>query len=44
MSIDERIEVEREKLHKLIEDNAKYDTIVKQSKALDKLIVEKMRQ
>lgn len=44
MNIDERIEVEREKLHKLIEENAEYDTIVKQSKALDKLIAEKMRQ
>ena len=44
MKIDELIEVEREKLNKLIEDNAEYDIIVKQSKALDKLIAEKMRQ
>lgn len=44
MSIDERIEAEREELHKLIEQNAEYDTIVKQSEALDKLISKKMRQ
>lgn len=44
MKIDELIEVEREKLHRLIEDNADKKDILKQSKALDKLIAEKMRQ
>lgn len=44
MNIDERIEIEREKLNKLIEDNAEYNIIVQQSQVLDKLIVEKMRQ
>jgi len=44
MDIDKRIEAEREKLNKLIEDNAEYDIIVKQSQALDELIIEKMRQ
>ena len=44
MNIDERIEVERTKLEKLIEDNADYNVILKQSQKLDKLIVEKMRQ
>ncbi len=44
MNIDERIEVEREKLHKLIEENADKNDILKQSKVLDKLIAEKMRQ
>lgn len=44
MELDERIEVEREKLNKLIEDNVEYDIIVKQSQVLDELIVEKMRQ
>lgn len=44
MNIDERIEVEREKLHKLIEENADKKDILKQSKVLDKLIDEKMRQ
>ena len=44
MNIDERIEVEREKLHKLIEQNADKKEILKQSQVLDKLIAEKMRQ
>lgn len=44
MSIDERIEVEREKLHKLIEDNADKNDILKQSEVLDELIMKKMRQ
>ena len=43
MSIDERIEVEREKLNKLIEQNADKNDILKQSKVLDELIMEKMR-
>lgn len=44
MNINKRIEVEREKLHKLIEQNADEKDILKQSKVLDELIVEKMRQ
>ena len=44
MNLDERIEVEREKLHKLIEDNADKNDILKQSQVLDELIIEKMRQ
>ena len=44
MNIDERIEVEREKLHKLIEENAEKNEILKQSEALDKLIAEKIRE
>lgn len=44
MSIDERIEVEREKLNKLIEENADKKDILKQSQVLDELIMEKMRQ
>lgn len=44
MSIDERIEVEREKLHKLIEQNADKKEILKQSQVLDELIMKKMRQ
>lgn len=44
MNIDERIEAERDKLNKLIDKNAEYDTIVKQSQVLDELIIEKMRQ
>ncbi len=44
MSIDERIEIERDKLNKLIEDNADKKDILKQSQALDELIIEKMRQ
>lgn len=44
MKIDERIEVEREKLHKLIEENADKNDILKQSKVLDELIAEKMRR
>ena len=43
MNIDERIEVEREKLNKLIEDNADKKEILKQSRVLDELISEKMR-
>ena len=42
--IDKRIEEEREKLHKLIEQNADKKEILKQSQALDELIIEKMRQ
>ena len=44
MNIDERIEVERDKLNKLIEDNADKKDILKQSQVLDRLIIEKMRQ
>ncbi len=44
MNLDERIEEERTKLEKLIEDNADYNVILKQSQALDRLIIEKMRQ
>lgn len=44
MNIDERIEVEREKLNKLIEDNADKNDILKQSEVLDELIMKKMRQ
>lgn len=44
MELDERIEVEREKLNKLIEDNADKNDILKQSQVLDELIIEKMRQ
>lgn len=43
MNLDERIEVEREKLHKLIEQNADKNDILRQSKVLDELISEKMR-
>ena len=44
MNIDERIEVERKKLNKLIEDNANKKDILKQSRKLDKLIVRKIIQ
>lgn len=44
MNIDEKIEVEREKLNKLIEENADKKDILKQSQVLDELIMEKMRQ
>jgi len=44
MNIDKRIEEERTKLEKLIEQNADYNVILKQSQKLDELIVEKMRQ
>lgn len=44
MDLDERIEVERDKLNKLIEQNADKEEILKQSQLLDELIVEKMRQ
>ena len=44
MDLDERIEVERDKLNKLIEQNADKEEILKQSQVLDELIVEKMRQ
>lgn len=44
MSIDEKIEVERNKLNKLIEENADKKEILKQSQVLDRLIIEKMRQ
>ena len=44
MNLDERIEAERKKLHKLIEENADKNDILKQSKVLDELIAEKMRQ
>lgn len=44
MNIDERIEVEREKLNRLIEQKADKKDILKQSKVLDRLISKKMRQ
>lgn len=44
MNIDKRIEEEREKLNKLIEQNADKKDILKQSQVLDELIAEKMRQ
>ena len=44
MNIDERIETERIKLEKLIEENADYNVILKQSQKLDKLIVKKIKQ
>ena len=44
MNLDKRIEVEREKLHKLIEQNSDKKDILKQSRVLDKLINKKMRQ
>ena len=44
MNIDKRIEKEREKLNKLIEQNADKKDILKQSQALDELIMKKMRQ
>lgn len=42
--INKKIEIEREKLNKLIEQNADYNVILKQSQKLDELINEKMRQ
>lgn len=44
MSIDEKIEVERDKLNKLIEEKAEYKLILEQSKVLDEYIMRKMRQ
>lgn len=44
MNIDLLILKNRAKLEKLIEQNADYNVILKQSQKLDKLIVEKMRQ
>lgn len=44
MNLDKKIEVEKEILNKLIEDNADYNVILKQSQKLDELINEKMRQ
>lgn len=44
MNLDRKIEIEKEILNKLIEANADYNLILKQSQKLDKLIVEKMRQ
>ena len=44
MNIDLLILKNRARLEKLIEDNANYDVILKQSQKLDELIVEKMRQ
>ena len=44
MNIDERIEIERDKLNKLIEQNTDKKDILKQSQVLDELIIEKMRQ
>ncbi len=44
MDLDERIEIERDKLNKLIEQNANKEEILKQSQLLDEFIVEKMRQ
>lgn len=44
MNIDLLILKNRARLEKLIEQNADYNVILKQSQKLDKLIVEKMRQ
>lgn len=44
MKLELLIEKEREKLHKLIKQNADKKDILKQSQLLDKLIMEKMRQ
>lgn len=44
MNIDLLILKNRAKLEKLIEQNADYNVILKQSQKLDKLIIEKMRQ
>lgn len=44
MKIDLLILKNRARLEKLIEQNADYNLILKQSQKLDKLIVEKMRQ
>lgn len=44
MSIDLLIERNRNKLNKLIEDNADKKLILKQSKRLDEYILKKMRQ
>lgn len=44
MDIDLLILKNRAKLEKLIEDNADYNVILKQSQALDRLIIEKMRR
>lgn len=44
MNLDKRIEVEKEKLNILIEKNADYKLILKQSQKLDELIVEKMKE
>lgn len=44
MNLDVIIESERTKLEKLIEDNADYNVILKQSQKLDKLIVKKIKQ
>ena len=44
MNLDVIIESERTKLKKLIEDNADYNVILKQSQKLDKLIVKKIKQ
>lgn len=42
--IDKKIETERNKLNKLIEQKANKKDILKQSRVLDKLINKKMRQ
>ncbi len=42
--IDKKIEIERNKLNKLIEQKASKKDILKQSRVLDKLINKKMRQ
>lgn len=44
MSIDLLIERNRLKLEKLIEENADYDVILKQSQKLDKYIIKKMQK
>lgn len=44
MNIDERIEIERNKLNKLIEQKADKKDILKHSRILDRLINKKMRQ
>lgn len=42
--LDNKLEKERDKLNKLIEANADYEDILKQSQLLDELIIKKMRQ
>lgn len=44
MNIDNKIEKEREKLNKLIEEKADSNIILRQSQVLDELILQKMRQ
>ena len=44
MNLDKRIEVEKEKLNRLIEENADYKLILKQSQKLDEYIFKKMQE